>query len=641
MSNELPYGTWPSPISALDVARAESLLDEVAIVDGATWWLETRPAEQGRHVLMRSAASGAVEVSPPGWSIRTRLHEYGGRAWTATPAGVVVVRWDDQRLWLLGDEPAPLTPLVEGVELRYAEPVAAREGWMLAVRESHVEGRVGHQVVAVPLDGSAATDASAVVVVADGHDFFGAPRLGPDGVTVSYIAWDHPQMPWDGTVLGVREWALDGTVGEERVLLGGVEESVLQPEWLAADRLLCVSDRSGWWNLHEVGLDGSVRDVCPREEEFAGPTWLAGWTSYALLGDGRAAVLHGRGGTRLGVVDLRSGELVDALVDGDWQPGVVTDGTRVVGVVASPTSPATVVEVDLARGAATPVRAATYDVPPPDVLPLPVARTFVGEDGLEVHAWVHPPRNGDLRGPEGERAPYIAIVHGGPTSAARGVLSLEIAFFTSRGIGVVDVDYGGSTGYGRAYRERLRGQWGIVDVADTITVMRALAEAGDADPQRLVIRGGSAGGWTTLAALVAGDAFAAGVAYYPVADLLPFAEETHEFESRYLDGLIGPLPEALDLYVERSPLTHLDRLRTPVLLLQGADDRVVPASQPESVARALDGSGVPHRLLVFEGEQHGFLAAENIAAGLEAELSFLAQVLGFDRPDVPVLKLDR
>ncbi|MFN8147519.1 MAG: prolyl oligopeptidase family serine peptidase [Candidatus Nanopelagicales bacterium] len=640
MSTRLPYGSWPSPISALDVARSEVDLEEVAVVDGETWWLESRPQEQGRYALMRTDGRRTTEVSPSTWSIRTRLHEYGGSAWAATPAGVVVVRWDDQRLWLLADEPVALTPLVDGLDLRYAEPVAARDGWLLAVREKHEDGGVSHQVVAVPLDGSAADDADAVLVLASGHDFYGAPRLGPDGVTVSYIAWDHPQMPWDGTVLGLREWRPDGSVGDERVLLGGTEESVLQPEWLDPEHLLCVSDRSGWWNLHEVGLDGSVRAVCPREEEFAWPLWLAGWTTYALLDDSRAVVLHGHGRTRVGVLDMRSGELVDLPVDGEWRPGLGTDGSRVAGVMASPTMPRTVVSVDLSSGAVQELRPAASDVPAADVLPLPVKRTFVRDDGQEVHAYVHAPRNSGAEGPVGERAPYIAIVHGGPTAAAHGILDLEIAYFTSRGIGVVDVDYGGSTGYGRAYRERLRGQWGIVDVEDTVAVMRALGEAGDADADRLVIRGGSAGGWTTLAALVAGDHFAAGIAYYPVADLLPFAEDTHEFESRYLDGLIGPLPEALDLYAERSPLTHLDRLSTPVLLLQGADDRVVPPSQPESVARALDGSGVPHRLLVFEGEQHGFLAAEAIATALEAELSFLSQVLRFDRPDVPVLDLD-
>lgn len=640
MSTRLPYGSWPSPISALDVARSEVDLQEVAIVDGETWWLESRPEEQGRYALMRTDGDGTTEVSPPTWSIRTRLHEYGGSAWVATPAGVVVVRWDDQRLWLLADEPMALTPLVHGLDLRYAEPVAARDGWLLAVRELHEDGGVSHQVVAVPLDGSAADDADAVLVLASGHDFYGAPRLGPDGVTVSYIAWDHPQMPWDGTVLGLREWRLDGAVGDERVLLGGTAESVLQPEWLDPEHLLCVSDRSGWWNLHEVGLDGSVRAVCPREEEFAWPLWLAGWTTYTLLDDRRAFVLHGRGCTRLGVLDVRSGELVDLPVDAEWHPGLGTDGSRVAGVMASATRPRTVVNVDLSSGTVVELRSASSDVPATDVLPLPVKRTFVRDDGQEVHAYVHAPHNGAIEGPAGERPPFIAIVHGGPTAAAHGILDLEIAYFTSRGIGVVDVDYGGSTGYGRAYRERLRGQWGIVDVEDTVAVMRALGDAGDADPERLVIRGGSAGGWTTLAALVAGDDFAAGIAYYPVADLVPFAEDTHEFESRYLDGLIGPLPDALELYAERSPLTHLDRLSTPVLLLQGADDRVVPPSQPESVASALDGSGVPHRLLVFEGEQHGFLAAGSIAAALEAELSFLAQVLGFDRPDVPVLDLD-
>lgn len=644
MTTVLPYGSWPSPLTAADVARGTRRLGFPALVDGEPWWVEERATEDGRSVLARRAADGTVvDVSPPGWSVRTRLHEYGGRSWVATPQGVVVARWADQRLWLLpagGGEPRPLTPVGAGVEDRWAEPVPTRDGLLLAVRERHEGGGVRRAVVAVPLDGSAADDAAAVAVLADGHDFFAWPAPSPDGATLAYVAWDHPRMPWDGTVLCVRTWASDGGTGPERVLAGGPTESVLQPEWIAADTLMAVSDRSGWWNLEEVRLDGDRRALCARAEEFAGPTWVTGWTSYAPLPDGRLAVLHGRGTAGLGILDPGTGELADLAPDLVWRPGLHSDGIRAVGIAGSGAMPAAVVTVDLATGAVDVVRPGADDLPDPGLLPVPEPRTVTGPGGRDVHAYVYPPRQDGIAGPDGERPPYVAIVHGGPTAHTEPILALGIAYLTSRGIGVVEVNYGGSTGYGREYRERLRGQWGVVDVEDTVAAVRALAADGLADPDRLVIRGGSAGGWTTLAALVTSDAFAAGIAYFPVTDLVPFVETTHDFESRYIDGLVGPLPEALPLYRERSPLTHLDRLRTPLLLLQGDDDRVVPPEQPAAVARALAGSGIPHRYLVFAGEQHGFRRASSVITALEAELSFLGQVLGFEPPDVPRLTLE-
>jgi dipeptidyl aminopeptidase/acylaminoacyl peptidase len=447
-------------------------------------------------------------------------------------------------------------------------------------------------------------------------------------------------MPWDGTELRVAD-LVDGVASGARTVAGGPEESVLQPEWADDGTLYLVSDRSGWWNLYRLDLaSGDSRALAAREEEFGTPLWVLGFRTYAMLADGRIAVVHGAGTKTLGVLDPSTGSLTDLdLPFSEWTASVVADGDRVGAVAASPTEPATVVRIDTGTGRVERLRAALDRVPDPAYLPRPTSEALKAPDGHEVHAHVYPPRHPDAQAPEGEAAPYVVFVHGGPTANSGAILSLGTAYFTSRGIGVVDVNYGGSSGYGRAYRERLRLAWGIVDVEDCIAAAQSLVDRGDADPRRIAIRGGSAGGWTTLAAVTSSDFFAAGTSYFGVAELLRFAEDTHDFESRYLDGLIGPLPEARDVYVERAPLSHVDDVRCPVLLLQGLDDQVVPPSQSEMFRDALAAKGIPHAYLAFEGEQHGFRKAETIVAAYEAELSFYGQVMGFEPPDVPRLVL--
>jgi len=647
MPEPVPYGAWPSPISAEDVARAGEWLDFVAARDGTVWWSQLRPAEGGRLVVLRRDPDGSTrEVVPAGWNARTRVHEYGGLAWLPVEDALVTSAWEDQRLYRLapGAEPAPLTPEPEvPAGWRYAEPVLSPDGteaW--CVRETHAAGKpVRHDIVAVPLDGSAAADPGAVRVLAGGSDFLAHPRPSPDGRHLAWVAWDHPRMPWDGSELRVAEVRADGSTGEPRTLLGGPEESAFQPEWAGEDALYAVSDRSGWWNLYRVGLEGGEPvALCPREEEFGAPMWELGYATYAVLPDGRLAVLHGTDDIALGLLDPATGFLADLdLPYTSWQPTLRADGATVVGVAASPTRAASVVSVDTGTGHATEVHAALPTSPDPAYLPVPRAETLPGPDGREVHAWVYPPRNGDVRAPGGERPPYVVFVHGGPTAQVHSGLDVEKAFFTSRGIGVVDVNYGGSTGYGRGYRERLRRQWGVVDVQDCIAAARALVDRGEADGDRIAIRGGSAGGWTTLAALTGSDFFAAGTSYYGGAELLRFAEDTHDFESRYLDGLVGELPADREVYRERAPLSHVDGLSCPVLLLQGLEDEVVPPSQAEMFRDALAAKGLPHAYLTFAGEQHGFRKAESTVTALQAELSFYGQVFGFDPPGVPRLDL--
>ncbi|MEO8106324.1 MAG: prolyl oligopeptidase family serine peptidase [Actinomycetes bacterium] len=658
----LPYGTWPSPISAADVANDTRSLEFPGVVvapdepgEHEVWWLEGRPLDGGRFALTRRATSGVIsDVVGPEWSVRSRIVEYGAHPWTrvtlspaaSTPDATVFCFWDDQRLYLLLDgesDPRPLTSApTDDTSHMFGEPRPGPSGQLLVVRESHVADAVSRDLVLIPLDGSAADDDASVVVVNDQHHFYTHPRLSPDGQRISYVAWDHPQMPWDGSVAATVD-VTGGLPAHEHVVAGSTTESVMQPEWLDDDHLCLVSDRTGWWNLYRITVaDNSARPLAQRDEEFFSPLWLLGFTTYAVLSDGRLAVTHGRGQERLSILDPTDGTLTPSGFDHTWEPNVAALGTTVTSLVRSDTMPWSVVAVDLAGAPGTldVVRPPTESLPDAAYLPHSESQTFTGVDGRDIHAFVYRPRNPVAVGPTGEKPPFLVFVHGGPTSHAVPGLDIDKAFFTSRGIGVIEVNYGGSSGYGREYRNRLREMWGVVDVEDSVASAQSLAAADIADGARLGIRGGSAGGWTTVAALVQTDAFAAGVAYYPVTDLLPFAEDTHDFESRYLDGLIGPLPETRDRYVERSPLTHLHQLRTPILLLQGDDDKVVPPSQPQAVADALAGSGIPHAYLLFAGEQHGFRKAESNIVALESELSFYGQVFGFDPPGIPHLHLD-
>jgi len=645
----LPYGTWPSPITAQDIASGATALEFPNFAQTAAgeqiWWIESRPQAHGRHALVAQATDGTVrDVLGPEWSPRSRIIEYGSRPWTFVRGhGAVFTFWDDQRLYLCpeGGSPRPLTAApTDSVNHMYGEPVTAPDGRSVwAVRETHRGNDIERAIVAVPLDGSAADDESAVTVLAEGHRFYGFPSASPDGLHLSYIRWEHPQMPWDGTELVVAD-LVEGGTANHRVLAGSATESVMQPEWADNANVYAISDRTGWWNIYRFGIDdASVQALAPREEEFSTPLWLLGFTTYGVLADGRLAVIHGVGEQRLGLLDPVTGDLFDIDTDLQFSEEVKVSGSRVVSQAGNATNAWAVTVVDVAAHTIDAVRSSSEAPVDPAYLPLATPLTVQGPSG-PIHAWVFMPRNPDATAPIGERPPFVAFVHGGPTSLVLPVRSKDKAYFTSRGIGVIDVNYGGSSGYGREYRERLREQWGIVDVADTVAAVTGLVERGDADGTRLAIRGGSAGGWTTLAALVFADTFAAGAAYYPVTDLLPFADDTHDFESRYLDGLVGPLPETRDRYIDRSPLTHLDQLNVPVLLLQGDDDKVVPPSQPAAVAAELARKGVPHKYLLFEGEQHGFRKEENIATALESELAFYGQVFGFAPQGVSPITLD-
>lgn len=646
-----PYGTWPSPIDAALAAAHDGRPDWVGYVGDETWWTEPRPGEGGRRALIRRRADGTEEsLLPAPWNVRTRVIEYGGRPWTAESQGgaplVVFAHFADQRLYRYepGGEPRPLTPLSPvGGGLRWAEPQLDLErGEVWCVLEEYTgddPGDVRRVLAAVPLDGSAAEDRGAVrELTEERHRFVTGPRISPDGRRAAWLAWDHPRMPWEGTELRVAEVGADGTLHGAHTVAGGEHEAVAQVEWAPDGGLLYSSDRGGWWNLYRDDVP-----LCTREEEFGGPLWQLGLRWFAPLDSGLIAVVHGKGSTVLGILDPESGEIVDAA--GPWTEfaaNLAVHGGRVAAIGASPRTAYEVVELDTVTGRARAVGARHRDPVDPAYYPEPQIRVFTGPDGREVHAQVFPPHHPEHTAPDGELPPYVIWAHGGPTSRVPLVLDLEIAYFTSRGIGVAEVNYGGSTGYGRAYRERLCEQWGVVDVEDCAAVARALAEEGTADPGRLAIRGGSAGGWTTAASLTTTGVYACGTILYPVLDLTSWASGgTHDFESRYMESLIGPFTEVPTRYTERSPASHADRLAVPFLMLQGLDDVICPPVQCEEFLARVQGKGVPHAYLTFEGEGHGFRRADTVIRALEAELSLYAQVFKLDVPDVPRLELHR
>ena len=649
--SEIPYGAWPSPITTELVTRAAAGIADVRVdlSDGSVWWSESRPDEGGRVVIVRRDADGTVaDRLPAGRSARTRVHEYGGAAWWIHEGTLFWNDWADQRIWRLDPaaaEPVAITPeppVPHGY--RYADGVVGPEGgWIVCVRERHVDpsgspiDEAVNEIVALPTDGS-----DEVTVIVSGTDFVSSPRLSPDGTRLAWLVWDHPRMPWDGTELWmseVRAGVLPHLV-EPIYLAGGPDESLVQPEWSAAGRLHVVSDRTDWWNLYRVDGPGLLHALGPVDAEVATPPWVFGQSRYVLDPDGpgdvegRSVCVISRDGTdRLAIIEV--GALREVATPFTSLSALRSDGHGgVVAIAASPTDESAVVRLDLSNPDAVEVLRPPRDLGlDPAWLSPPQPISFPTSGGRTAHALYYPPTNPDAAAPAGEKPPLLVTIHGGPTAAARPQLSLATQFWTSRGIAVVDVNYGGSTGYGRPFRRQLDGQWGVVDVDDCVAAAQFLADRGDADPDRLLIRGGSAGGFTTLAALAFRDTFAAGASHYGVADLMALATDTHKFESRYLDGLVGPLPGSEDTYAERSPIHHLAGFDRPLIVLQGLEDEIVPPNQAEMIVAALAAKGVTVAYVPFEGEQHGFRQAPNIRRALEAELWFYGHVLGFDPAD--------
>jgi dipeptidyl aminopeptidase/acylaminoacyl peptidase len=631
------YGSWKSPITSDLVAQSITLSE--ARFDGEdVYWLEGRPQELGRLVIVRANVldGHATDVTPKPYNARTRVHEYGGASWTVADGDAYFSNFADGRLYRQTNKsshPVPLSPVpaVPERQWRFADGVIDRshQRW-IGVREDHTgAGEPINTIVAVDLHQSAA-DAGQVLV--GGHDFFGAPRLSPDGHRLMWLTWDHPNMPWNGTTLWLSELDQAGNITEPLTVAGSVSESIFQPEWSPDGRaIFFVSDRSGWWNLYRFDLTSRTPEpLAPMAAEFGVPLWKLGATTYACAGSDRIVCAYSKDGLgQLAVLDLKGKVLRPLETPFTDFSSVRVNGDRAVFRAGASNHPASIVMLDLISGTHRVLRKET------DLLDQSASRLadylstvrpveFPTTNGNTAYGLFYAPYNPDYVGLPNELPPLLVRCHGGPTASASSVLDLTAQFWTSRGIAVLDVNHSGSTGFGRAFRNRLHLNWGIVDVDDCINGAKFLAEERLVDHNRIVIRGGSAGGYTTLAALTFRSFFQGGASYYGISDLALLTRETHKFESRYLDWLIGPYPQAIERYRERSPLYHVDRLSKPVIFFQGAEDAIVPASQAEVLVEALRGKGKAVGYFLFSDEQHGFRNAANIQRSLDAELQFYA-----------------
>jgi dipeptidyl aminopeptidase/acylaminoacyl peptidase len=625
------YGTWRSPITPEAITAGQVGLAQPSLDRGNSYWLEARPQEAGRSVLVRrTPAGGRQDLTPARFNVRTRVHEYGGGAYAVQGGIIVAANFGDQRLYRIDDSAArALTPESAG-QLRYADmELDPARGRVFAVREAHrTVGEAINAIVAVSLSGG---DEGRILV--EGHDFFSSPRLSPDGRRLAWLSWDHPNMPWDGTRLWSAEIAPDGSLNDVRLVAGGEQESIVQPAWSADNRLYFVSDRSEWWNIYRADRDHTVA-VCPMSAEFAGPAWAFGMRWYGFLDPGTIVACFSEGGRwHLATICMDTGRLERLALPYTECSGLAVEGGRAILRAGRPDRPAAIILLDPASGRVTELCTAG-DLPvDPSHLARPEAIACPSEGGAITHAYYYSPSNPDFRAPAGELPPLIVKSHGGPTGSTSSELRLPTQFWTSRGFAVCDVNYGGSTGYGRAYRERLNGRWGEVDVLDCVAAARFLVAERKADERRLAITGGSAGGYTTLCSLTFHDAFRAGASHYGVSDLEALARDTHKFESRYLDRLVGPWPEAAAVYRARSPIHHVERLSCPIIFFQGLEDAVVPPNQAELMVEALRRKGLPVAYLTFPGEQHGFRKAETIQTVLRAELAFYGRTFGFTPAD--------
>ena len=625
-----PYGSWKSPITADLVAGGDIGLEQIRIDGDDLYWIERRAHEGGRKVIVRRSSDGTVaDVTPAGFNARTRVHEYGGGDYAVSNGTIIFSNFTDQQLYRqqIGFAPALLTPRNA---LRYADgQINWHRNLFFCVREDHTgSGEAVNTIVRIDLNGGNAGE-----IVVSGNDFYASTRLSPDGSRLTWLTWNHPNMPWDGTELWVGKLDGDGSVTEKEKVAGGRDESIFQSEWSPDGTLYFVSDRTGWWNLYRW-QDNRVEALCPMEAEFGQPQWVFGGSLYGFASEKQIVYSYGKNGNDyLATLDTATKTLRDIELPYSAISHVRVLGNRVVFIAASATETSAMVTLDLTTKNFEVLRRSRETTVDAGYLSEARAIEFPTEQGLTAHGYFYAPTNRDYAAPVNEKSPLLVLSHGGPTSSTSSSLKYSIQYWTSRGIAVLDVNYGGSSGYGRAYRQRLNGSWGIVDVDDCVNGARFLAQRGEVDGNRLAIRGGSAGGYTTLCALTFRDVFKAGASHYGISDLEALAKDTHKFESRYLDRLIGPYPERKDLYVKRSPIHFTNRLNCPMIIFQGLEDKVVPPNQAEKMVDAVRAKKLPVAYLAFEGEQHGFRKAENIKRVLEAELYFYSKVFGFELAD--------
>ncbi|MEG4110733.1 MULTISPECIES: S9 family peptidase [unclassified Microcoleus] len=634
MNTVSPYGSWKSPISSDLIVSGTVGLGQIAIDGDDNYWVEGRPSEAGRSVLVRRTPDGTIsDVTPHPFNVRTRVNEYGGAAFAVAGGVVYFSHFADQRIYVqtLNSQPEPLTPAANS---RYADAIIDKQrNRLIGVREDHAgEGEPVNTIVSINLD-----NGEDIQILTQGNDFYASPRLSPDGSLLSWICWNHPNMPWDGTELWVAEIKADGSLGEKYLVAGGVEESIFQPEWSPDGVLYFVSDKSNWWNFYRTvnprlpREQQQVEPLCEMAAEFGLPQWVFGMSTYAVVSESKIICTYTQQGQwHLASLDLTTKQLTTIETRYTDISSVKARGETVVFLASSPTESTAIVQLNLATSQLSIWRQSSNLSINPGYLSVPEPIEFPTENNLTAFGFFYPPKNQDLAGPAGEKPPLVVKSHGGPTAATSSSMNLKIQYWTSRGFAVLDVNYGGSTGYGREYRKRLQDSWGIVDVDDCANGAKYLAEKGLVDGEKMAIAGGSAGGYTTLCALTFRDVFKAGASYYGVSDLEALATDTHKFEARYLDGLIGLYPERKDLYVARSPIHSAERLSCPVIFFQGLEDKVVPPNQAEMMVEILKAKGLPVAYVAYEGEQHGFRRAENIKRTLDGEFYFYSRVFKFE-----------
>ncbi len=647
-----PYGSWKSPITSDLIVSGTVGLGQIAIDGSDIYWVEGRPSEGGRSVIVRRTPDGKItDATPAPFNVRTRVHEYGGGSFVVASGTIYFSHFADQRIYCqtLDSQPEPLTP---AANCRYADAIVDKQrNRLICVREDYAgEGEPVNTIVSINL-----ADGADIQILTQGNDFYASPRLSPDGSQLSWISWNHPNMPWDGTELRVAEINTDGSLGEKYLVAGGVEESIFQPEWSLDGVLYFVSDKSNWWNLYRwhsrtplnpplVRGEAGIEPLCEMAAEFGLPQWVFGMSTYAVVSETQIICTYTQQGKwHLASIDLITKHLTIIETPYTDISSVKARGETVVFLAGSPAESAAIIQLNLATSQLEILRRSSDLSIDPGYLSVPEPVEFPTEKGLTAFGFFYPPKNQDFAAPTGEKPPLVVKSHGGPTAATSSSMNLKIQYWTSRGFAVLDVNYGGSTGYGREYRKRLQDSWGIVDVDDCANGAKYLAQKNLVDGERMAIAGGSAGGYTTLCALTFRDVFKAGASYYGVSDLEALATDTHKFEARYLDGLIGPYPARKDLYVARSPIHSAERLSCPVIFFQGLEDKVVPPNQAQMMVEILKAKGLPVAYVAYEGEQHGFRRAENIKRTLDGEFYFYSRVFKFELAEpveeVPIYNL--
>ncbi|MEG3859373.1 S9 family peptidase [Microcoleus sp. herbarium12] len=658
MNALLPYGSWKSPITSDLIVSGTVGLGQIAIDGDDIYWVEGRPSEAGRSVIVRRTPDGKItDVTPAPFNVRTRVHEYGGNAFAVASGVIYFSNFGDKQIYCqaVDSQPEHLTP---AANCCYADMIVDQQrNRLICVREDYAgEGECVNTIVSIDLNNG--TD---IQILTQGNDFYASPRLSPDGSQLSWICWNHPNMPWDGTELWVAEINAEGSLGEKNLVAGGVDESIFQPEWSPNKVLYFVSDKSNWWNFYRTPLNPSglrgeakietssreqpeIEPVCEMAAEFGLPQWVFGMSTYAIISETQIICTYTQQGKwHLASMDLATKQLTNIDTPYTDISSVKARGETVVFLAGSPIAPTAIVQLNLATNQREILRKSSDLSIDAGYFSVPQPLEFPTENGLTAFGFFYPPKNQDFAAPAGEKPPLVVKSHGGPTAATSSSMNLKIQYWTSRGFAVLDVNYGGSTGYGREYRKRLQDSWGIVDVDDCANGAKYLAQEGLVDGARMAIAGGSAGGYTTLCALTFRDVFKAGASYYGVSDLEALTNDTHKFESRYLDGLIGPYPDRKDLYVARSPIHSAERLSCPVIFFQGLEDKVVPPNQAEMMVEILKAKGLPVAYIAYEGEQHGFRRAENIKRTLDGEFYFYSRVFGFELAEaveaVPIYNL--